>query len=80
MLNGINIANLWPIYVAVRAYFENYILRNFAFYRFSKSWLSALVKRLGNFRANGSYTRNRYIKGTLCILAHIKTVLKISHS
>ena len=29
-------ANLWPIYAAIRAYFKNCILRNFAFYRFSK--------------------------------------------
>ena len=36
ILNGINIANLWPIYVVVRAYFKNCLLRNFAFYRFSK--------------------------------------------
>ena len=36
MLNRINKANLWPIYAAIKAYFKNCILRNFAFYRFSK--------------------------------------------
>ena len=36
ILNGNNTANLWPIYVAIRVYFENCILRNFAFYRFFK--------------------------------------------
>ena len=34
ILNGINIGNLWPIYVAIKAYFKNCILRNFAFYNF----------------------------------------------
>ena len=36
ILNGINKANLCPIYAANRAYFKNCILWNFAFYRFSK--------------------------------------------
>ena len=34
ILNGINIANLWPIYAAIRAYFKNCILWNFTFYNF----------------------------------------------
>ena len=34
ILNGIDIANLWPIYAAIRAYFKNCILWNFTLYNF----------------------------------------------
>ena len=36
VLNGINIANLWPIYAAIQAYFKNCILRNFPFITFAE--------------------------------------------
>ena len=32
ILTWIDIANLWPIYAAIRAYFKNCILENFTFY------------------------------------------------
>ena len=36
VLNGINIANLWPIYAAIQAYFKNCILQNFPFITFAE--------------------------------------------
>ena len=36
VLNGINIANLWTIYAAIQAYFNNCILRNFPFITFAE--------------------------------------------
>ena len=37
ILNGINIANLWPIYAVTGAQLKNCILRNFSFYNFSEN-------------------------------------------
>ena len=36
ILNGMKIANPWPMYAATRTNFKNCILQHFAFYNFSK--------------------------------------------